>query len=72
MTPPNKPQVNCTLPIMALAVPALAPCFDMANAIALGPVKPIPETTRNKPDINSQSGAWFIKPALTTINAPKH
>ena len=46
--------------------------FDMAKAIALGPVRPIPETTRNKPDINSQSGAWFIKPALTTINAPKH
>ena len=55
MTPPSKPQANCILPMMALAVPALAPCFDMAKAIALGPVKPIPETARNKPDTTTKS-----------------
>ncbi len=45
--PPNQATGRiAALPIIALAVPARAPCFAMASDMALGPVKPIPATTK--------------------------
>jgi hypothetical protein len=72
ITPPNKPHANCILPIIALAVPARAPCLDIAKAIAFGPVNPIPDTTKNKPNINIHNGALCIDPANTTHTAPRN
>ncbi|MNP59442.1 hypothetical protein D3C76_1544390 [compost metagenome] len=69
-TPPKRPQANCILPIIALAVPARAPCLDIASAIAFGPVKPMPEIAKNSPNITSHKGAAGIKPAINTIMAP--
>ena len=55
---------------MALAVPARAPCSDMAKAIALGPVKPKPDTVKNKPTIIIANDACGNKPLSSTITAP--
>ena len=68
--PPSKPQANCMLPIIALAVPARAPCSDMARAIALGPVKPIPETAKNMPIKTTHNGLVAINPETNKIVAP--
>ena len=68
--PPNNPQANCILPIIALAVPARAPCLDIASAIAFGPVNPIPEIAKNSHNITSHKGAIGIKPAINTMLAP--
>ena len=77
MTPPNKPSENCTLPMIALAVPARAPCLDIANAIEFGPVKPIPATVINKPimTINNDGSASqltinSIEDPITCIDPP--
>ena len=70
ITPQSRPQPNCILPIIALAVPARAPCSDIAIAMAFGPVKPIAATARNIPAQTIYKGACFMLPATRYQQQP--
>ena len=72
INPPIRPQANCKLPINALAVPARAPCFDIAKAIAFGPVKPIPETVRNIPNMTQTNGVLSNSAAISKTTTPNN
>ena len=72
ITPQSKPHANCILPIIALAVPARAPCSDIAIAIAFGPVKPIAATAKNIPAHTTDKGADAMLPAINSKITPNN